>query len=73
MKKKELNEIKTKQDADLVKQLAELRAKSVDLKFDLAAGKVKNISEIHKVKKGISQILTILKERSSKESVTKSN
>lgn len=64
MKKDEFNAIKNKSVEELEKQLGELRARSIDLKFDLASGKVKNISEIQKNKKSIAQLLTVLKERS---------
>ena len=64
MKKDEFNAIKNKSLEELEKQLSELRARSIDLKFDLASGKVKNISEIQKNKKSIAQLLTVLKERS---------
>ena len=64
MKKDEFNAIKNKSLEELEKQLSELRMRSIDLKFDLASGKVKNISEIQKNKKSIAQLLTVLKERS---------
>ena len=64
MKKNEFTAIKNKSVEELEKQLSELRARSIDLKFDLASGKVKNISEIQKNKKSIAQLLTVLKERS---------
>lgn len=66
MKKSEFKAIKNKSEEEIKKQLGELRARSIDLKFDLAAGKVKNISEIHKVKTAIAQLLTVLRERSKK-------
>lgn len=61
MKKKNFQEIKDKPTAELRKDLAEYRERLRVLKFDLAAGKVKNIREIRVVKKSIAQILTILK------------
>ncbi len=64
MKKNEFIAIKDRSVEELEKQLSELRARSIDLKFDLASGKVKNISEIQKNKKSIAQLLTVLKERS---------
>jgi len=45
---------------DLENKLKESKNKLVDLKFNLAAGKVKNIKEIKKVKKQIAQILTAI-------------
>lgn len=60
MKKKSFQEIKNKSAAELQKDLAGYRERLRVLKFDLAAGKVKNIREIRAVKKSIAQILTIL-------------
>lgn len=67
MKKNEFKEIKNKPVAEIEKELVELRTKRVNLKFDLAAGKVKNIREIQNVKTSIAQLLTVLKERSKTE------
>lgn len=67
MKKNEFNAIKNKPVSELEKELKDLRVKSVNLKFDLTAGKVKNIREIQNVKKSIAQLLTVLRERSSEE------
>ena len=72
MKKDEFNAIKNKSVEEIEKQLGELRARSIDLKFDLASGKVKNISEIQKNKKSIAQLLTALKERSKNAAETTS-
>lgn len=67
MKKNDFNTIKNKPVEEIEKEIAELRTKRVNLKFDLAAGKVKNIREIQNVKKSIAQLLTVLKERSMSE------
>ncbi len=61
MKKKELQNFKTKPEPELRKNLNDQREKLENLSFDLAAGKVKNIREIRHLKKNIAQILTILK------------
>ncbi|MFA5084030.1 MAG: 50S ribosomal protein L29 [Candidatus Paceibacterota bacterium] len=63
MKKKLFQETKNKSAAELQKDLAGHRERLRALKFDLAAGKVKNIKEIQEVKKTIAQILTILKNK----------
>ncbi|MDP1688860.1 MAG: 50S ribosomal protein L29 [bacterium] len=42
------------------KNLQDSRVHLRTLKFDLASGKIKNISEIHKVKKNIARILTVI-------------
>jgi large subunit ribosomal protein L29 len=71
MKKNDLVTMKKKPVAEIEKELHELRTKLVNLKFDLIAGKVKNIQEVHLVKKSIAQLLTILHERSLAEVVSK--
>jgi len=53
-------EIKRKSNSELQKMLRESRERLRQLRFDLAAGKVKNIREIRQVKKEIARILTIL-------------
>ncbi len=63
MKKKIFQETKNKSAVELQKDLAGNRERLRVLKFDLAAGKVKNIKEIQTVKKSIAQILTILKTK----------
>ncbi len=47
---------------ELQKILVDNREKLRQLRFDLSAGKVKNVREIRKVKKEIAQILTLLKK-----------
>ncbi len=71
MKKGDLLTIKKKPVVEIEKELRELRAKLVSLKFDLAAGKVKNIQEVHTVKKSIAQLLTVLTERSKEVAASK--
>lgn len=66
MKKKNFQEIKDKPAVELRKDLTEYRERLRVLKFDLAAGKVKNIREIRAVKKNIAQILTIIKLKNLK-------
>ncbi|TSC52536.1 MAG: hypothetical protein LiPW41_306 [Parcubacteria group bacterium LiPW_41] len=68
MKKNQLQENKTKNSAELTKELGVLRAKLSGMKFDLAAGKSNAVKEIRATKKLIAQMLTILHERSVKES-----
>lgn len=60
MKKSEIQQLKTKPLPELKKQLEERREKLRTLQFDLAQGKVKNVSEIKKIKKIIARILTII-------------
>lgn len=63
MKQKEWAEHKRKAVVELEKELGGLKERLNQLRFDLAAGKVKNIREIRHIRKGIAQILTILKDK----------
>lgn len=54
-------ELKQKSEKELERLLLSDREKLRQLKFDLSAGKVKNVREIRKIKKDIARILTILK------------
>ena len=57
------NEIRQKSKSELQNILKENREKLRELRFDLASGKVKNVREIHKSRKDIARILTILKDK----------
>ena len=56
-----INELKQKSKEELQKTLEDDREKLRQLRFDLSAGKVKNVREIRNVKKEIARILTLLK------------
>ena len=55
------SELRQKSKSELQKLLQDNREKLRQLRFDLAAGKVKNVREVRKIKKDIARILTILK------------
>jgi len=61
MKAKDKKELKSQSRDNLLKKLEEERENLRVLRFNLAAGKVKNIREIRSVKKEIATILTFLK------------
>jgi large subunit ribosomal protein L29 len=63
MKTKEIQDLKLKPDAELERLIKEDGEKLRQLKFDLAAGKVKDVKVIHEVKKAIARAKTFLKER----------
>jgi large subunit ribosomal protein L29 len=64
MKRKDFEQLKsTATIEELNKLLKEKRDKLERLRFDLAVGKVKNISEIRKTKKDIAQIMTLINEK----------
>ena len=60
MKKQDIQQLKSKSQAEMQKELSESRTKLRDLKFDLAAGKVKNVSEIKKLKKVVARLSTMI-------------
>lgn len=65
--KKEMQQLQSQPEGELRKSLLEHRDRLWNLKADLAAGKVKNVKEIKKVKRAIARILTILnKPRNTK-------
>lgn len=55
-------ELRQKTEKELSETLAHLRDNLRELRFNLVGGKVKNINEIHRTKRDIARILTILKE-----------
>jgi len=54
-------ELRQKSKEELKKLLQDSRERLRQLRFDLAAGKVKNVRELRKIKKDIARILTILR------------
>ena len=60
MKKSEIQKLVKKTPADLQKDLVSAREELRALKFELAAGKVKNITKVRDVKRTIARILTLL-------------
>lgn len=62
MKKKELEQVKTKPVEELTKMVVDYRERLWSLKSDLKSGKVKNVKEVHKIKKDIARVLTIINQ-----------
>ena len=58
----ETSELRQKPKGELEKALQDNREKLQQLRFDLSAGKVKNVREIRQTRKEIARILTILKQ-----------
>lgn len=56
-------ELRQKSKSELQKLLQDSRERLRQLRFDLAAGKVKNVREIRQIKKDIARILTLLREK----------
>ena len=63
MKRDDIQKLKSKNTAELEKDLGESREKLGVLLFDLASGKVKNNSEIRDLKKRIARILSFFQEK----------
>lgn len=61
------NELFSKNRDELEKELKDNRERLRQLRFDLVAGKVKNVREIRKIKKEIARILTLLKKICQKD------
>ncbi|MBU1046139.1 50S ribosomal protein L29 [Patescibacteria group bacterium] len=59
-------ELKIKSEAELKKIVFSDREKLRVLRFDLAAGKVKNVKEMRNRRKDIAKILTILNQKKHK-------
>lgn len=64
MKRKEIQELKTRPVEELAHLVQEESEKLRVLRFDLAAGKVKDISQIHEAKKKVARMKTFIHERS---------
>lgn len=56
-----VTELRRKSKQELKKLLEDNREKLRQLRFDLSAGKVKNVREIRRIKREIAQTLTILR------------
>lgn len=57
-----IREIRQKSKPEIQRIILDNREKLRQMRFDLAAGKVKNVREIRKIKKEIAQLLTILNQ-----------
>jgi len=63
MKKRELQELKNKPTAELLRLMREGAEKLRSLRFDLAAGKVKNVNELRALRKNLARMQTFIKQR----------
>ncbi len=63
MKKKDIQELKQRPAEELARLAEEGNEKLRALRFDLAAGKVKDISEIRETRKKVARIKTFIHER----------
>ena len=65
MKKKEIQEMKNRSMAELQKVVVDGTERLRALRFDLAAGKVKNVAELREVRKQIARAKTFLHAQAS--------
>lgn len=63
MKTTKIQDLKNKPVVELQKLLRESRERLQILKFDLTAGKVKNVKEIKDLKKNIARIITFVGQK----------
>ncbi len=63
MKKREVTELKNTPVPELEKLLREYEEQLRSLKFDLASGKVKNVTTLRVLKKNIARVLTFLNSK----------
>ena len=62
MKKNEIKELKNKSVGELEAIVRESSEKLRALRFDLAAGKVKNVNELHHTRKRIARAKTFINQ-----------
>ena len=62
MKKKEIQEMKNKPLGELEHLIVESGERLRTLRFDLAAGKVKNVNELHHTRKNIARAKTFINQ-----------
>lgn len=58
-----VEDLRKKTEKELQVLVGTLKEKGQDLRFQLAAGKIKNAREIRATKKSVAQIQTILQEK----------
>ncbi len=63
MKKNDLNQIKGSDIKELLVKSQELQKELADLVMDKNMKKLKNVKTIHKTKKSLAQILTIVRQK----------
>jgi ribosomal protein L29 len=63
MKSKEIQELKIKSEAELTRLIQETSDRIRALRFDLAAGKVKNVNELRQARKKVARMKTFMKQK----------
>jgi large subunit ribosomal protein L29 len=65
MKKKDIQEMKNKSSMELERVVVDGTERLRALRFDLAAGKVKNVAELREVRKRIARAKTFIQEQTT--------
>ncbi len=60
-------ELRQKTNKELNETLIHMKDNLRELRFNLIGGKVKNINEIHRTKRDIARILTLIKQNEHKK------
>ncbi|HEY4499756.1 MAG TPA: 50S ribosomal protein L29 [Candidatus Paceibacterota bacterium] len=63
MKKKALEQLRNKPEAELREEMKKKKDTLWDMQVDLQSGKVKNVREIRSIKQTIAIIQTVLREK----------
>lgn len=63
MKRKDLADLKTKEAKDLKKMLGDKKAELEKIMVNVSVGKEKNLKKAKNLRRDISQILTIMREK----------
>ena len=71
MKKKQLKSIRAKEEKELKKILDDKRKSASELYAKMKVGQEKNLKKVKMLRRDISQILTILREKEIKKGETK--
>lgn len=72
-KSNELQELRTKNNKDLILQLKNSEKKLFELRFGASFKKIKNIHEVTKLRKDVARIWTVLTEKSLNKEETQEN
>ena len=67
MKKREIQDMKNKPVAELLAMVKDGRTRLHTLRFDLAAGKVKDVKEVRTLRKDIARALTFIHQAGAKK------
>jgi len=67
MKRQDVSNLKTKNEGELLKMVADLRAQINRFSLELPLRRSKNTNMVKNLKKNVAQILSVLKEQSERK------